>query len=187
MPIKIIHGDITETIGTGTKLIVHVVNDIGVMGAGVAKAIADKWPTVKYSYISWHNKALNRETPFVLGQIQIVQVEKDIYVCNLIGQRDIKGEQIGDIFLAPIRYEALEEGFIRIKAKIKDSKHNNISLHFPMIGAGLARGNWNRIYYLIDDILGELPVTIYCLIEKDLLATKRTAQDIERLKYGVYV
>ena len=186
--IQLVKGDVTQPIGDGTKLIVHCCNDIGVMGAGVAKAIADKWPTVKNHYKSfWYNKIVYRDTPFVLGQIQIVQVEKGIYVCNLIGQRDIRGEQIGDIFLAPIRYEALEEGFIRIKDKIKNSKHDNISLHMPMIGAGLARGNWNRIYYLIDDILGELPVTIYCFTEKDLLEAKKTVAKIERLKYGVYV
>ena len=84
--LKHIKGDVRKPIGDGNKIIIHCCNDIGVMGAGVAAAIAQKWPNVKSEYKKWHRG----KQGFKLGNVQFVKVEDDLVVCNMIGQRDIR-------------------------------------------------------------------------------------------------
>ena len=182
--INIVKGNVLEPQGEGIKLIVHVCNDIGVMGAGVAKAIADKWPKVKYDYQSWHNRALNRDTPFVLGQIQICKAEEDIYVCNMIGQRDVGGFIIDGEFIPPVRYEAIKECLLRVRERVR----NKVSVHMPLIGCGLAGGSINNIYYIIDDVFEgtDISVTIYCLSDDDVKKVNKAKEDVFRLNHGLF-
>ena len=51
--IEYIKGDIRDT---DCKVIAHGVNCQGVMGSGVAKALYEKWPEVKKSYLKYCNK-----------------------------------------------------------------------------------------------------------------------------------
>jgi len=51
--IKYVNGDVSEPIGEGRKLIIQCVNNLGIMGAGVARAIMIKWPIVRQRYIAW--------------------------------------------------------------------------------------------------------------------------------------
>src|SRR5688572_15997128 len=92
------------------NILVHCVNDEGVMGGGVAKAIAEKWPNVELQYRTLFDMpAKDRRT--AQGQIQLVLAELSVYVCNLFGQ-----SSIGDIqYLPAIRYGAVEEGLLRLK------------------------------------------------------------------------
>jgi len=75
--------------------------------------------------------------------VQFVQVEKDIYVANLIGQRDIVPDANGQ---PPIRYKAVEEGLEKIALT---AAKKNASIHMPRIGCGLAGGQWRLIEPLI--------------------------------------
>lgn len=162
--ITVVKGDVTEPKGDGQKLIVHSCNDINAFGSGVASSIAKKWPHVKYGYHEWAKDGYD----FYLGQIHFIKAEDNIVVCNLIGQRSIGGETIDGEFLAPVRYEAIYEGLLRIRARIKN--YTNISLHFPLIGCGLAKGDWYTVYGLVEEVFHYTPVdiTIYAFNDSDL-------------------
>jgi len=153
-----IEGDATEPVTKDNRIIVHCCNDIGAFGAGVALEIAKKWPHVKTAYRNWIDHGAE------LGQIQLVKAEPGIAICNLIGQRNTKNQIIGDIEIPPIRYEAVYEGFVRLRRAILAFQYKdigNISLHMPRMGCGLAGGNWDMIHLQIDDALDDIDIDIY--------------------------
>jgi O-acetyl-ADP-ribose deacetylase (regulator of RNase III) len=165
--IKITKGDVLESTVDGMKVIVHCVNDINSFGSGIAGSIAKKWPHVKKKYHSWNT---DLPEPFVLGQIQIVKAEANTFVCNLIGQRDIGGFQIGSKFIPPVRYEAIEEGFYRLLDRVeKFNGPEKISIHAPLLGTGLAGGNIDEIYIIANVVFGQSDIefTFYAFSDSD--------------------
>ena len=162
--IKYVDGNAIEPQGDGLKFILHIVNDIGGWGAGFVVAISNKWKRPEKFYRSWYNignyTVKSQATRFVLGQIQEVIVEEEISIINMIGQRSTGGEQIGDRFFNPIRYEAIDECLARVAVL---AKKNKASIHMPRIGCGLAKGKWDKIEPLIVNNLTSknIDVTVY--------------------------
>ena len=161
--ISYIKGSVLEPIGSGDKMICHCCNDIGVMGAGVALAIAKKWPEVKAKYLYWANHWREKENilgEFKLGAVQFVWPEKNIVIANMIGQKDIR-RGIDD--RPPIRYSALRACLGNVCMYTKCM--HNPSIHLPRIGCGLAGGSWDKVERIIIEKLVDegLPVTVYDL------------------------
>lgn len=163
--IKYVKGNVLFPIGDGYKLIIHCCNDLGLMGSGVARALFLKWPSVKSKYLDWKYKSDPLIAEFALGNIQVIEVEKDISVVNMIGQHGIATCNGAP----PIRYEAIDSclnavaKWIDIKDEVK-----SISIHAPRFGAGLAKGKWETIESLIVKNLCSrgIEVTIYDLPEQ---------------------
>jgi len=149
--IKYVKGDATNPIGEGRKILIHCCNTIGVMGAGIAKTIRNKWPIVYVEYNKTYiSKGLN------LGETQFIKVNNDLVVANMIGQ-----EGIGFVNgIPPIRYEAIDSCLKRVS---ETAKKYNASVHAPRICCGLAGGKWETIEKLIVKNLCEndIGVTIY--------------------------
>lgn len=151
--------------GDGIKYIIHCCNDVGAWGAGFVLAINGRWVNPEAAYRLWSSNA----STFKLGQIQAVQVENDISVINMIGQRGIGTDRIkiGGItrIVKPIRYEAIEECLQRVAALCVDSQSNQViaNVHAPKFGSGLAGGEWKHIEQLIESNISghNIPVTIY--------------------------
>jgi O-acetyl-ADP-ribose deacetylase (regulator of RNase III) len=153
--INYIKGDATSPKSSGNKVIVHVCNDIGGWGKGFVMAISKKWKDPENQYREWYKSKIN----FELGETQFVKVEEDIWIANLIGQHKINKDENGN---APIRYEAIEEGLIKIASF---AIQNNASVHMPRIGSGLAGGKWEIIEPIISKTLLEnnIEVNVYDL------------------------
>jgi O-acetyl-ADP-ribose deacetylase (regulator of RNase III) len=151
MPITYITGDATRPEGTGPKIIVHVCNDIGAWGRGFVMALSRRWPEPERRFRAWHRG--EGATPFALGQVQFVAVGAQLWIANLIGQRDIRSR--GGV--PPVRYEAIREGLGRIA---DFAKENEATVHMPRIGAGLAGGSWEEISSIIEAELVEKGVTV---------------------------
>jgi len=153
MKINYIKGDATAPVSENSKIIVHICNDIGGWGKGFVMAISKKWKLPEIKYREWFRNKIG----FELGKVQFVQVENDIWVANLIGQHKINKDENGE---APIRYNAIEEG---LKAVASFAIENNLSVHMPRIGCGLAGGTWEVIEPIILKTLSEndLEVTVY--------------------------
>lgn len=153
MKINYIKGDATAPVSENSKIIVHICNDIGGWGKGFVMAISKKWKLPEIKYREWFRNKIG----FELGKVQFVQVENDIWVANLIGQHKINKDENGE---APIRYNAIEEG---LKAIASFAIENNLSVHMPRIGCGLAGGTWEVIEPIILKTLSEndLEVTVY--------------------------
>lgn len=150
-------GDATRPEATGSKVIVHVCNDIGAWGAGFVLALSKRWREPEAGYKAW-SKDPAANVPFELGQVQFVRVAPDIEVANLIGQRGI--QRAGG--LPPVRYEAIERG---LEIVARHCLEHSASVHMPRIGCGLAGGTWSEIERLIDEqlIAKGVIVTVYDL------------------------
>jgi len=154
MEIRYIKGDATSPQAKGTKIIAHICNDIGGWGKGFVLTISKKWKEPEQAYRKWHRDRANND--FGLGGMQLVQVDKYIYVANMIGQRGIKTGSKG----VPIRYEAVSDCL----EKLTDiAQELNASVHMPRIGCGLAGGKWNKIEPIIKNTLihGGVETIIY--------------------------
>jgi len=143
MEIKYIKGDATQPVGEGNKIIVHVCNDVGGWGRGFVMAISARWKLPEQQYREWAKSGEN----FALGEVQFVQVEPDLWVANLIGQRDVKKDKDGT---PPVRYEAIRKGLATVG---NYARQMNASVHMPRIGCGLAGGTWDKIESSITDNL----------------------------------
>lgn len=152
--IKYLKGDATQPQAKGNKIIAHVCNDLGGWGAGFVLAISKRWPEPEEAYRTWHKERSAND--FDLGAIQLVQVEPDLWVANMVAQRDMSPGPEGP----PIRYEAVRECLNKLAV---EAKNLNASVHMPRIGCGLAGGKWERIEPIIAEELVERGVdaTVY--------------------------
>ena len=156
MNITYVIGDATQPVGVGPKIIVHVCNDIGGWGRGFVVALSRRWPEPEQCYRAWHRG--ESESPFVLGEVQFVQVGSTLWVANLIGQRDVRLVE----GVPPVRYEAIRKGLLRVAA---EARRLGASVHMPRIGCGLAGGQWEDVGKIVEEELvnGGVPVTVYDL------------------------
>ncbi len=151
--INYIKGDATSPIGIDNKIIVHICNDIGGWGRGFVMALSKRWKQPEALYRSW---AKSKEK-FNLGEIQTVQVDANLWVGNMIGQRDTKKSPDGT---PPVRYEAINRCLEKVYLFAIE---NNCSVHLPRIGCGLAGGEWDKVAPLLTSNLIEkgIEVTVY--------------------------
>lgn len=142
MTITYLKGDATVPQASGARIIGHICNDIGGWGAGFVLAISKRWPEPERAYRAWHRDRVNND--FGLGAVQFVNVNvnADMWVANMIGQRDIRHSADGP----PIRYDAVAVCLAAVAAKAGELQ---ASVHLPRIGCGLAGGTWDRIEPLI--------------------------------------
>lgn len=151
--IQYIKGDATNPLGNDNKIIVHICNDIGAWGKGFVLAISKRWKAPEKEYKDWYKSKKN----FELGEVQLVQVEENLWVANMIGQHKIYKDENGN---APIRYEAVHSALEKVGVFALEEK---AVVHMPRIGCGLAGGKWEEIEPLIIKTLSEkdIPVTVY--------------------------
>ncbi len=122
-------------------IICQQVNCQGVMGAGLAKTIKDKWSKVFTNYRKYYKAAK-------LGQIQIIKVDDELYVANFFAQdRYGRDKQHTD-------YEAFASCLLKLRLIHK--QYPGKQIYFPYkIGCGLAGGSWSVIKELIETIIPE--------------------------------
>lgn len=149
--IQYIRGDATSPQTEGKKIIAHICNDIGGWGKGFVKAISNRWSDPENEYRKWFKRRGN----FCLGEIQMVQVEETIWVCNMIGQHKITTHSKK---VPPIRYEAVEKCLEKLSVGASEM---NASIHMPRIGCGLAGGTWEEIEPIIERTLLKNEVRVY--------------------------
>ncbi|WP_405592926.1 macro domain-containing protein [Streptomyces sp. NBC_01092] len=142
--ITYVRGDATVPSVKGVKVIAHVCNDIGGWGKGFVLAVSRRWPEPEKSYRTWHRERASND--FGLGAVQFVQVERYLWVANMVGQRGIRTGSKG----VPVRYEAIGAALERLGDKAADL---GASVHMPRIGCGLAGGKWSRVEPLITERL----------------------------------
>lgn len=158
MPIKHVNGDITspesyienydaENI---SLFICHQTNPFGIMGAGVALAIAQKYPEILEEYEDY----CNGNTQQVVGTALFTPTRiLYIYIINLFGQPTLNCER--DTNYEAI-YTALEEFFSFLP------DYPEYSIAFPKnMSSALAGAKWNIIYAMIESLSKDLPNDVY--------------------------
>lgn len=152
--ITYLKGDATIPQVSGTKIIAHICNDIGGWGKGFVLAISKRWKEPAKVYREWY---YNREVnDFALGNIQLVGVDKDIYIANMIAQRGVKTNLSTGV--PPIRYDSVKECLAKLSL---EAIKLEASVHMPRIGCGLAGGTWDQIEPLIEQTLLENNIDVY--------------------------
>lgn len=157
-------GNVTIPEAGGFRIIIQIVNDLGVIGAGVSGAISKRWPLITQEYKKWYRS----QTNFKGGQVQEIQVQSDTSIVNMIVQHGITAQTNPSD--PPIRYEQLAECLEKVAILAKNS---SASVHAPRIGAGLAANCssgfdpevWAKIeQLLIEKLVNKgINVTIYDL------------------------
>lgn len=138
-------GDILQS---DANIIVHQVNCMGVMGAGLAKQIRDKYPLVYNMYRSYCDVASSKRPP--MGKAQIIPVNRGQYIANCFAQIDYRRSG-QDICLTD--YNALRTALKTVREFAVDMNAKTVALPF-WLGCGLAGGNWAIVRDIIDAELG---------------------------------
>ena len=146
---KEIQGDLISLAQRGKfDLIAHGCNCFCSMGAGLAKSIRETFPEAYYA-----DRLTNKGDRAKLGLCSYAHYERGNprYVVNAYTQYHWDGD--GKEVLAD--YDAIRScmRFIR-------EEFSGLRTGFPLIGAGLARGDWNTIRAIIAEELAHEDVTI---------------------------
>lgn len=133
-----ISGDIT-CITEG--IIVHQVNCMNAMGAGVALALMTKWPEVYYEYIK-HN--INKQPSELFGDLHEVIINDKLSIMNSYSQLAFGGDA---------KHTHDETLITNIKKAAQTASKRGLNVYIPdHIGCGLGGGDWSVIYNGIKDI-----------------------------------
>lgn len=148
--VKVIGGNLLDA---KEDYICHQVNCQGRMASGVAKAIRAKWPEVYPMYLSHIDMTIG--TP--LGTICPVETKDGKTIINMFAQSNYGYDGK--------RYTSYDM-FYRCLTHIAELVPKDKSIAFPYgIGCGLGGGNWNIIYGMIEEVLGEWDVSVYLLAD----------------------
>lgn len=141
-----LYGDVLES---EADIICHQVNCCGVMKAGLAKQIAEKYPVVKKEYMDLtHPCSLPPSADYkhmLLGTIQTVKVNDNQYICNIFGQLYYGRQSIvyTDYSAFDSALNSLGNFCVNLQ---KETGKSKITVAFPYgIGCGLANGSWKAI------------------------------------------
>lgn len=147
-------GDASRPLGTGPRIIAHIVNDQGKWGSGFTYSLSRNWPEAERDYRIWHRHRvdvqLDPRKGFGLGNVRYTLVhgkdgkEPGIWVAHMIAQTGL----IGGLNRRPLRYDALGACLMEVAIFADMVK---ASVHMPKIGTGLAGGDWSIIKELLFD------------------------------------
>jgi O-acetyl-ADP-ribose deacetylase (regulator of RNase III) len=132
-------------------IIVHVCNDIGGWGSGFVVPLGQRFPLARRRYRNWalanerlliEHYARRKLATLPLGAVQFIDVSNpsgwvELWVGNMIAQRGVGGNH-------PLQYDALRACLQEVR---RFAEPENLTIHMPRIGCGLAGGRW----YASDD------------------------------------
>lgn len=138
-----------------TVFIPHVCNNIDAFGAGFAAQVADKYPIVKADYHMLGKTFLKNN----MGHAQFIKAFEDtkhrhkLFFVNMIAQNGL----INKSNPRPLNYVGLVKAMLSVSNYIQNqtgfsNNTENVEIHCPKFGSGLAGGNWHFISDLIEDI-----------------------------------
>ena len=132
---------------------VQQVNCKGVMGAGLAKQIRDKYPAVYYDYIN----AIKYENA-TLGHVLLSPANGRICVCLFSQYGYGRDKRYTD-------YEAFSKCLTALQRMISDYPAE-YTIAFPYgIGCGLAGGDWNIIRPMLEQFSENVKQKVYIVMK----------------------
>lgn len=172
MTISVSIGNIVNEVKEG--IIVQQVNAQGVMGSGVAKDIRDKWPVVWEEYSRIVVPYPGDRGASVMGMMIPVQVDTNLWVCNVVGQQYYGREPNKQPYGRYTSYDALANGLAKVNTFAlenfiieNDWWMHRPTIHFPLIGCGLGGGDWRIVSRIIETQLNGFKKNLWVLKESD--------------------
>ena len=138
-------------------VIAHGCNCLGIMGAGVARAIRFTWPKAYTQYIMLCAKY--SDSTEMLGMVQTVQVGndegfKDLYIANCFTQ-----EKCGSDGKVYADLDAITEVLGNV---IAFAESKNLPLYMPKIGSGLGGLQYERdVLPILKELAKDSDIDIY--------------------------
>lgn len=146
-------GDVLES---GADVIAHQVNCFGVMGAGLARQIRERYPHVYKEYHDLCEK--NHHHIRMLGVANWIKIDDSHWIANLFGQY---GYGRGKVYTV---MPALKVALMRTVQGCEEwamAEQRSIRLAIPYkIGCGLAGGNWHTVHKMIEEIAQKTDVEV---------------------------
>jgi len=131
--ITIIPGNLLDSTA---QVLGHQTNCEGVMGAGVARAIREKYPEIMIPYKEACQARL------MLGECQMVQTTNGPLIANLFGQNGCgRSGRLTD-------YTALQSALSSLVRQMTERHLDSVALPYK-IGCGLAGGSWDIVFKMI--------------------------------------
>lgn len=149
-------GDATQPEGR-PALVAHVANDLGVMGAGFAKALVERHPCVFSDYTRHLNEAAARRSS-ALGDVVFSEVDDPVgrlAIASMVAQHGVASS----VNTRPLSYDRLDECLAKTFAFA--GREGFPAVHMPRIGSGLARGNWTVVQALIQGAASKYRIQAY--------------------------
>jgi O-acetyl-ADP-ribose deacetylase (regulator of RNase III) len=138
---KIVNGDLIKLAMEGKfDVIIHGCNCFCAMGAGIARSIKTQFPEAFQADLATEKGDRSKLGDF--SQATFVRNGHDITVINAYTQFHYSGKGV----LAD--YDAIRSVFKKLKSQFSGKRFG-----FPLIGAGLAGGDWQIISEIIDQAL----------------------------------
>jgi O-acetyl-ADP-ribose deacetylase (regulator of RNase III) len=140
--------------------IIHGCNAQGRMGSGVAKALMDRYPAVKERYLDLYEYHKLGEEPF-LGTLHKVLTGGPHTVFNAITQ-DRYGYD-GALYAS---YDAIEQCMTALDhtmGEIEASTGELPHVAMPLLGCGLAGGDWSVVSQIIEKCSTHFQPVVYTL------------------------
>lgn len=158
--IKIVEGNI---LNATENIIAHQTNCMGVMGGGLAKQIRNKYPQVYKEYKDlciWQKDTYNKgfaKHKYPLGFTQFIKCNDGKTIVNLFGQLGYGTDK------QYTEYKALKSSLKALYDAVITNTNDTIAIPYNL-GCGLAGGDWNVVYKIIEDVFQDYDVTIYKLV-----------------------
>ena len=136
-------------------VLINTVNCVGVMGCGVALAFKNRYPNMFRSYRRICNSKTNNLLP---GTIHEYKTKDGPTILNLATKDD---------WINPSEYSYILTGLIGLKNWLFKCNHG-IIVALPALGWGHGGLDWNVVWKMIQDQLGDLNhITIYVFQPQD--------------------
>jgi len=167
--ITYLKGDASQPRGSGTRLLIQVVNDAALTwGGGFSLVLRKKWPSLQQAFRSWAMEFRNLK----LANLHIVAVDETLSLISMVAQHGY-----GPSATPRIRYLALRDCL----KKISDiAVERGATVHMPRIGCGLAGGSWDVVSELITETISNRSVKVFVY---DLPGTKPTGHPQASLQF----
>lgn len=139
-----------DLLASDCDVIVHGCNCFCTFGAGIALQIKKRFPEA-----FWADQRTERGDHKKLGTIQVVQCG-GVEVVNLYSQYDCGGSGAGHRYAD---YNAIRRGMQALQVEM--DQRPMAKLGMPLIGCGLAGGDWSVVSKIIEEAFEEMPVFVY--------------------------
>lgn len=141
LAMKTIEGDLIELAKSGRfDVIIHGCNCFHTMGAGIAQSIRREFPEAYHADL--RTPKGSRSKLGTIGFVEIVRNGHSLIVVNGYTQFDYRGRGV------KVDYRAVQSVMSAVRQSFTGKR-----IGYPKIGAGLARGDWDRISRIIDEEL----------------------------------
>ena len=128
-----------DILSASENVICHQVNAEGIMGGGLAKQIADKYPHVKLKYKLYCN-AYKNNYKLLSNKFCTVKIDSNQFIVNCFTQKPNFETD----------YKALKICFEKLLKLVKKDK-SSICIPYKY-GCGIAKGDWN----IVENIFSKL-------------------------------